>query len=66
MDKFLMSIGAAIVALGVGFLIAYEIIPQLHGAFVTGGYLWTVLGAGVIGLGYKVNRPKKTVYKGVV
>ena len=61
-----MSIGAAIVALGVGFLLAHQAMPQLHDAFVTGGYLWTVLGSGVVVLGYKVNRSKKTVYKGVV
>ena len=66
MDKFLMSIGGAIAALGIGFLLAYEMMPQLHSAFVTGGYLWTVLGAGVVVFGYKVNRPKKIVYKGVV
>ena len=62
-----MSIGAALVALGAGFLIAYQIIPDLHGAFVTGGYLWSVLGSGVIIFGYKTKKSStKKEYKSVV
>ena len=66
MEKFLMAIGGALVALGVGFLVSFEVVPDLHQAFVTGGYLWTALGVGVIVFGSRVKTKKQQKYKSVV
>ena len=61
-----MSIGGALVALGVGFLVVFEVVPDLHQAFVTGGYLWTALGVGVIVFGSRVKTKQQQKYKSVV
>lgn len=61
-----MSIGGALIALGVGFLVAYELMPELHQAFVTGGYMWTALGVAVLIFGSRVKGKKAKKYKSVV
>ena len=58
MDKTIIVAGAALVGLGVGFLIASEIDYNLHDAYSTGGYLWLVVGCATAGLGLKVKREK--------
>ena len=66
MEKFLMSIGGVLVALVIGFLIAFELVAGLHQAFITGGYLWTILGAGTMIFGYKVKGKSQQSYMSVV
>lgn len=61
-----MTIGGALIALGIGFLVAFELVPDLHQAFVTGGYLWAALGVGVIVFGSRVKPQKQQTYKSVV
>lgn len=45
--------------LGLGFLIAAEMISGLHSAYVTGGYLWLIMGAITTGIGIKVKRERQ-------
>lgn len=66
MEKFLMTVGAVILSLGAGFLIAYQLISGLHGAFVTGGYLWAAIGAVVILIAYKSKRSKDKLTQSLV
>ena len=69
MDKTILGAGSALVALGIGFLVAGEIDYNLHQAFSTGGYLWLILGSVTVGLGLKVNREKndaKTIRAGAI
>lgn len=61
-----MAIGSALVALGVGFLVSFQVVPDFHQAFVTGGYLWAVLCVGVIVFGSRVKSKKEQKYKSVV
>ena len=53
MDKTIVSIGGVLVGLGVGFFSATQIMPDLHSAYLVGGYMWAALGAITIGLGLK-------------
>ena len=39
--------------LGIGFLTAHQAIPDLHSAYLLGGYMWTGLGAITSALGLK-------------
>ena len=59
MDRVILGAGIAMVGLGLGFLIANEMISGLHNAYVTGGYLWLIIGAITSGIGVKVNREKQ-------
>ena len=51
MEKFVFIMGSLLTALGIGFLSAHMIFPGLNGAFVSGGYLWVIIGAATMGLG---------------
>jgi|TARA_B000000460_G_scaffold245762_1_gene217942 hypothetical protein len=51
MEKFVFIMGSLLTALGIGFLSAHMIFPGLNGAFVSGGYLWAIIGAATMGLG---------------
>ncbi len=53
MDKTITAIGAVLIGLGVGFWVAHQIVLDLHSAYLTGGYLWVVLGALTVVLGLK-------------
>lgn len=53
MDKTIVSIGGVLVGLGVGFIAAIQIMPDLHSAYLIGGYMWVVLGAITMVLGLK-------------
>ncbi|MFB5645789.1 MAG: hypothetical protein ACE5R3_04225 [Nitrosopumilaceae archaeon] len=59
MDKTIIGAGIAMLTLGVGFLIAAETIPTLHSAYITGGYLWTIIGGITSIIGYRVHREKQ-------
>lgn len=59
LDRMILGAGIAMVALGLGFLIANEMISGLHSAYVTGGYLWVIIGGITVGIGVKVNREKQ-------
>ena len=45
MDKTILAGGIALAGLGAGFLAAYQAIPDLHSAYLIGGYMWVGLGA---------------------
>ena len=45
--------GATLIALGAGFWVAFQLIPGLHSAYVTGGVMWMALGIITIGVGLK-------------
>ena len=53
MDKTIFAGGIALVGLGTGFLSAHQIIPDLHTAYLIGGYMWIGLGAITSALGLK-------------
>jgi len=53
MDKMIVSMGAALIALGAGFWVSFQLIPGLHSAYVTGGVMWMALGIITIGVGLK-------------
>lgn len=53
MDKMIVAMGAALIALGLGFWTTYEMIAGLHEAYQTGGALWLVVGAITIAMGLK-------------
>jgi len=59
MDKMIISAGIVLIALGVGFLVVGSMDYTLSSAYITGGYLWLVIGALTTGIGIKVNRSKK-------
>ncbi len=59
MDKMILSVGAVLIALGIGFLVVASMDYTLSGAYTTGGYLWLVVGAITAGIGIKVNRSSK-------
>lgn len=59
MDRMIFGAGIAMAVLGLGFLIAAEMISGLHHAYVTGGYLWLIIGGITTGIGVKVNREKQ-------
>ena len=56
MEKFVFIMGSLLTALGIGFLSAHIIFPGLNGAFVSGGYLWTIIGVATMGLGLYYKR----------
>lgn len=58
MDRMIVFAGASIMAPGVGFLLASELIPTLHSAYVLGDYLWLTVGGVTATVGYKVNHKK--------
>ena len=51
MEKFVFIMGSLLTALGIGFLSAHIIFPQLNSAFTSGGYLWMIIGGATMGLG---------------
>jgi|TARA_B100001013_G_C24321311_1_gene328780 hypothetical protein len=51
MEKFVFIMGSLLTALGIGFLSAHMIFPGLNGAFVSGGYLWAIIGVATMGWG---------------
>ena len=53
MDKTIVTVGVVLVGLGVGFYSAFQLMPELHSAYLIGGCLWGILGAITIGLGLK-------------
>ena len=53
MDKTILVGGIALTGLGVGFLVAHQTIPDLHVAYLIGGYMWVGLGAITSVLGIK-------------
>ena len=53
MDKTIFAGGITLIGLGTGFLIAYQTIPDLHSAYLIGGYMWAGLGAITSVLGLK-------------
>ena len=53
MDKMIVSMGAALIALGAGFWVTFQLIPGLHSAYITGGVMWIALGIIAIGVGLK-------------
>ena len=53
MDKTIVVGGITTTGLGVGFLVAYQAIPDLHVAYLLGGYMWTGLGAITSAIGLK-------------
>ena len=53
MDKTIVAIRAVLVALGVGFLVAIQVMSYLHSAYITGGHMWIALGGITIVLGMK-------------
>ena len=53
MDKTIFAGGIALIGLGTGFLAAHQIIPDLHTAYLIGGYMWIGLGAITSTLGLK-------------
>lgn len=59
MDRIILGAGIAMAVLGLGFLIASEMISGLHSAYVTGGYLWLIVGAITAGIGIKVKRERQ-------
>lgn len=59
MDKMILSAGLALIALGVGFLAVGAMDYNLSGAYITGGYLWLVIGAVTVWLSLKVRRSKQ-------
>ena len=59
MDKTILSAGAVLVALGVGFLIVGSTDYNLSSAYTTGGFLWLVIGGATLGLGLKVRHSKE-------
>lgn len=59
LDRIILGAGIAMAVLGLGFLIANEIISGLHGAYITGGYLWLIMGTITVGIGIKVTREKQ-------
>ena len=58
MDKTLIGVGGALIGLGAAFLVAGQVVSDLHPAFGTGGILWSVIGAITMGLGFKVRKSK--------
>lgn len=59
MDKTIISVGVVLLALGIGFLSAIFMQPNLHPAFLTGGYLWIIVGAGTLFFGYRAKKEHK-------
>ena len=59
LDRMILGAGIAMAVLGLGFLIANEMISGLHSAYVTGGYMWLIIGGITAGVGVKVNREKQ-------
>ena len=53
MDKTITAVGTVLVSLGIGFWTAFQVMPELHSAYLTGGYIWMVLGAITVALGIK-------------
>ena len=53
MDKTILAGGIALAGLGTGFLVAYQAIPDLHSAYLIGGYMWVGIGAITSILGLK-------------
>ena len=53
MDKTIVGVGSALVALGVGFWAVSQWMSDLHSAYLIGGYLWAGLGAITLALGLK-------------
>ena len=53
MDKTILAGGMALAGLGVGFLAAYQAVPDLHSAYLLGGYMWIGVGAITAALGLK-------------
>jgi len=51
MEKFVFIMGSLLTALGIGFLTAHMLYPQLNSAFTSGGYLWVIIGGATMGLG---------------
>lgn len=58
MDKTITGAGLGLVALGVGFVAAKAIDPTLHEAFLTGGYLWLLVGAATSFFGLRTKKGK--------
>ncbi|MDX1596068.1 MAG: hypothetical protein R3327_03930 [Nitrosopumilaceae archaeon] len=67
MDKMIVMMGIALIALGAGFWIAFQLIAGLHSAYITGGVMWMALGIITIGVGLKkterLNDSKMTLSK---
>ena len=59
MDKTILFAGIALLGLGGGFLAAQNFDPSLHPSFITGGYLWLVMGGITLGLALKVKKEKQ-------
>ena len=59
LDKMILSAGIAILVLGIGFLMVGSMNNSLSSAYTTGGYLWLIVGATTLGLGFKVRQTKK-------
>ena len=53
MDKTIFVGGVALAGLGSGFLVAHQTMPDLHAAYLIGGYMWIGLGALTSALGLK-------------
>ena len=53
MDKTITAVGTVLVSLGIGFWTAFQVMPELHSAYLTGGYMWMVLGAITVVVGLK-------------
>lgn len=67
MDKMIVMMGTALIALGAGFWVAFQLIAGLHSAYITGGIMWMALGIITIGVGLKkterLNDSKMTLSK---
>ena len=61
MDKTILGAGMAVVGLGIAFLIVKMIDPSLHQAFITGGYMWLIVGTATTIFALKINRGKKVI-----
>ena len=63
MDKTILAGGIALTGLGAGFLAAYQAIPDLHSAYLIGGYMW--IGVGVITAALGIRKQERLGQKGV-
>ena len=63
MDKTITGAGLGLVALGVGFIAANTMDPTLHEAFLTGGYLWLLVGAATSFFGLRTKKEKSIAIK---
>jgi len=59
LDKVLLGVGVALVALGIGFLAVASRMQAIRHPFVLGGLLWSVVGSITIIIGRSVNRKKR-------